>query len=185
MTSRGAAIRYARALFDIALAEGTDLVVVQKDLGDFARLVAGNGALQRVLTNPAIPASRKRGVVEQLIARAGSVQPTVAKVLLMLAERDRLAILPEVVQVFDARLMDHQKVIRARIVTAVPLPPERLSALTDGLKRATGSDVLVETGVDADLIGGAVARIGSTVYDGSITRQLERMREALTSAAET
>jgi len=184
MTSRGAATRYARALFDIALAEGTDLLRVQKDLGDFARLVGENDPLQRVLTNPAIPVARKRGVIEQLIARAASLQPTVAKVLLMLAERDRLAILPDVVQVFDARLMDHQKVIRARIVTAVPLPPERIAALTDGLKRATGSNVLVETGVDASLIGGAVARIGSTVYDGSITRQLERMKEALTSAAD-
>jgi F-type H+-transporting ATPase subunit delta len=171
-------------LFDIALAEGTDLLRVQKDLGDFARLVGQNAPLQRVLTNPAIPVSRKRGVIEELIARAGSLQPTVAKVLLMLAERDRLAILPDVVDVFDARLMDHQKVIRARIVTAVPLPPERIAALTDGLKRATGSNVLVETGVDASLIGGAVARIGSTVYDGSVTRQLERMKDALTSAAD-
>lgn len=179
MTSRGAATRYARALFDIALTEGTDLLRVQKDLGDFARLVGQNDSLKRVLTNPAIPVARKRGVIEQLIARAGSLQPTVAKVLLMLAERDRLAILPEVVEVFDARLMDHQKVIRARIVTAVPLPPERIAALADGLKRATGSNVLVETGVDVSLIGGAVARIGSTVYDGSITRQLERMRDAL------
>jgi F-type H+-transporting ATPase subunit delta len=184
VTSRGAATRYARALFDIALAEGTDLLRVQKDLGDFARLVGQNDSLKRVLTNPAIPVARKRGVIEQLIARAGSLQPTVAKVLLMLAERDRLAILPEVVEVFDARLMDHQKVIRARIVTAVPLPPERIAALTDGLKRATGSNVLVETSVDASLIGGAVARIGSTVYDGSITRQLERMKDALTSAAD-
>lgn len=184
MTSRGAATRYARALFDIALAEGTDLLLVQRDLANFARLVAGHDALHRVLTNPAIPVARKRGVVEQLIARVGSLQPTVAKLLLMLAERDRLVILPDVAQVFDTRLMDHQKVIRARIVTAVSLPPERIAALTDGLKRATGSNVLVETGVDASLIGGAVARIGSTVYDGSITRQLERMKEALTSAAD-
>jgi F-type H+-transporting ATPase subunit delta len=184
MTSRGAATRYARALFDTALAEGTDLVVVQKDLGGFARLVAQNESLQRVLTNPAIPVSRKRGVVEQLIARVGTLQPVVAKLLLMLAERDRLVILPDLAQVFDSRLMDHQKVIRARIVTAVPLPPDRVAALTDSLKRATGSNVLVETGVDASLIGGAVARIGSTVYDGSITRQLERMKEALVNAAD-
>ena len=90
MTSRGAAIRYARALFDVTLAEGKDLLQTQQDLGEFARLVAGNESLQRALTNPAIPAARKRGVVEQLIARAGSLQPAVAKLLLLLAERDRL-----------------------------------------------------------------------------------------------
>ena len=119
MTSRGAATRYARALFDVALGEGMDLLQMQKDLADFARLVAGNESLQRVLTNPAIPAARKRGVVEQLLARAGSLQPAVGKLLLMLAERDRLAILPDLAHAFDARLMEHPNVVSAQIVTAV------------------------------------------------------------------
>ena len=184
MTSRGAATRYARALFDVAFAEGKDLLQAQKDLADFARLVAGNESLQRVLTNPAIPAARKRGVVEQLLARAGSLQPAVGKLLLMLAERDRLSILPDLAHAFDTRLMDHQNVVRAQIVTAVELPPDRVTALTDRLKGATGRNVQVETRVDATIIGGAVARIGGTVYDGSITRQLERMREALAGGAD-
>ena len=178
MTNRGAATRYARALFDTVLAEGLDLQQTQKDLGEFARLVAGNDALQRVLTNPAIPVARKRAVIEQLIARA-SLQPVLAKLLLMLAERDRLVILPDVADVFDARLMEHQNVVRASIVTAVALPSDRVTALAAGLTRATGRSVLVETQVDPAIIGGAVARIGGTVYDGSITRQLERIRETL------
>lgn len=184
MTSRGAATRYARALFDIALAEGKDLLATQKDLGDFAALVAGNHSLLRVLTNPAIPAARKRGVVEQLIGRAGSLQPAVVKLLLLLAERDRLVLLPDVARAFDDRLMDHQKVVRAEIVTAVTLPADRVTALTNSLQRATGRAVQIETRVDAAIIGGAVARIGGTVYDGSITRQLERMRETLVGTAE-
>ena len=183
MTNRGAATRYARALFDTVLAEGLDLQQTQKDLGEFARLVAGNDALQRVLTNPAIPVARKRAVIEQLIARA-SLQPVVAKLLLMLAERDRLVILPDVADVFDARLMEHQNVVRASIVTAVALSSDRVTALAAGLTRATGRNVLVETQVDPGIIGGAVARIGGTVYDGSITRQLERMRETLSGTTD-
>ncbi len=183
MTNRGAATRYARALFDTVLAEGLDLLQTQKDLAEFATLVAGNDDLQRVLTNPAIPVARKRGVIEQLIARA-SLQPTVGKLLLMLAERDRLVILPDVAHVFDARLMEHQNVVRARIVTAVALSPDRVTALAAGLTRATGRNVLVDTQVDPAIIGGAVARIGGTVYDGSITRQLERIRDTLAGAAE-
>ena len=183
MTNRGAATRYARALFDTVLAEGLDLQQTQKDLGEFARLVAGNDALQRVLTNPAIPVVRKRAVIEQLIARA-SLQPVVAKLLLMLAERDRLVILPDVADVFDARLMEHQNVVRASIVTAVALPTDRVSALAAGLTRATGRNVLVDTQVDPAIIGGAVARIGGTVYDGSITRQLERIRETLSGTTD-
>ena len=179
MTSRGAAIRYARALFDVTLGEGKDLIQTQQDLSNFARLVAGNDALQRVLTNPAIPAARKRGVIEQLIARAGSLQPAVSKLLIMLADRDRLMILPELAQAYDSRLMDHQNVVKAQIVTTVALPADRVNALTDGLQRATGRSVRIETRVDDSIIGGAVVRLGSTVYDGSITRQLERMRDTL------
>ena len=96
MTSRGAAIRYARALFDTTLAEQRDLLQVARDLRSFAALGREHATLGRVLTNPAIPAARKRAVVEQLIARAGALQPPLAKLLLMLAERDRLGILPDV-----------------------------------------------------------------------------------------
>lgn len=179
MTSRGAATRYARALFDVTLSEGKDLLQTQHDLNDFARLVAGNESLQRVLTNPAIPAARKRGVVEQLTARASSLQSAVVKLLLMLAERDRLVILPELTHAFDARLMEHQNVVKAQVVTTVALPPDRVTALADGLAHATGRSVRVETRIDDRIMGGAVVRLGSTVYDGSITRQLERIRETL------
>ena len=109
---------------------GKDLLQTRRELSDFARLVAGSEPLLRALTNPAIPALRKRGVVEQLIARAGSLQPVVVKLLLLLAERDRLAILPDVAQAFDERVMDHQKVIKAEIVSAVALSGDSVTELT-------------------------------------------------------
>ena len=123
-----------------------------------------------------------RAVVQELISRAGAVQAAVGKLLLMLAERDRLALVPDVAQAFVNRLMDYQKVIRAEVVTAVALSPERVAALADELTRATGRSVQIATRIDPSIIGGAVAKIGSTVYDGSITRQLERLRETLVSA---
>jgi F-type H+-transporting ATPase subunit delta len=184
VTSRGAAIRYARALFDTALAEKIDPAEIYRDLRDFAALAAGHDTLGRILTNPAIPASRKRAVVEQLIARAGSLQPPVAKLLLLLAERDRLALLSAVAQSYERRLMDHQKIVQAELVTAVSLPEDRMRALQTGLARATGREVRLAARIDPSIIGGAVARIGSTVYDGSVTRQLERMRETLAGGAE-
>lgn len=178
MTSRGAAGRYARALFDITLAEQQDLAEASRQVNDFAQLFTGT-ALARVLTNPAIPAPRKRAVVEQLIARAGALQPALSKLLLLLAERDRLALVPHVAQAFENRLMDYQKVVRAELVTAIDLPPDRVAALKSALAAATGRDVRLATRVDPEIIGGAVARIGGTVYDGSVTRQLARLRETL------
>jgi len=181
MTSRAAAGRYARALFDVARAERADFERAERELVEFSNLVAANDILHRALTNPAVPAAKKRAVVERLVAEAGLLDP-VTKLLLLLAERDRLGILPDLVEAFRSRLMDHMNVVRAEVVTAAPLADDRADALRANLARATGRQVQLETRVDEAIVGGAVARLGSTVYDGSITRQLERMRESLTSA---
>ncbi len=182
MTSRAAAARYARALFDVALKE-SDVQQAGRDLQGFAQLVAGHESLPKILANPAIPAPKKRALIEQLIARAGSISPIVAKLLLLLAERDRLVLLPEIETAYQYRLMDHAKVVRAEIVTAVGLPGDRVAALQQGLARATGREVQLESRVDPSIIGGAIARVGSTVYDGSVTRQLEKMKETLTTGS--
>jgi F-type H+-transporting ATPase subunit delta len=182
MTSRGAAARYARALFDVASKEA-DVQRVGRELGAFARLVAGNEMLARTLANPAIPVQRKRGVVEQLLARAGALSPVVSKLLLLLADRDRLMLLPELASAYEGRLMDSERVVRAQLTTAVELPAERAAALQQGLARATGREVRLEARVDSSIIGGAVAQIGSTVYDGSVTTQLRKVKERLTAAA--
>ncbi len=182
MTNHGAAVRYARALFDTTLAERRDVAAAYGELTQFASLVSANPALGRALTNPAIPVQRKRAVVDALVARAGALQPAVSKLLLLLADRDRLAILGDVARAFENQLMDHQKVVRAEVVTALPLADDRVQSITAGLKAATGRDIQLHTRVDPSILGGAVARIGGTVYDGSIARQLERMRESLVSA---
>lgn len=182
MTSRGAANRYARALFDVANKEG-DIQQVGRDIGSFAQLVAGNEMLSRTFSNPAIPAQRKRAVVEQLLARSGAMSPIVSKLLFMLAERDRLVLLPDLAAAYETRLMENAQVVRAQVTTAVDLPADRVAALQQGLARATGRQVQLDTKVDTSIIGGAVARIGSVVYDGSVTTQLQKVKERLTAAA--
>jgi F-type H+-transporting ATPase subunit delta len=182
MTSKAAATRYARALFDVALKEQVDVEQVGRELTEFSTLVEGHDTLQRVLANPAVPTPRKRAVIEALVAQAGPMTPAVAKLLVLLAERDRAALLPQVAAAYRARLLDHAQVVRAEVTTAVALPSERLAALRQGLARATGRDVQLENRVEPAIIGGAVTRIGSTVYDGTITRQLQKMRESLTRA---
>lgn len=181
MTSRAAAQRYARALFDVSLKEG-DPQRVERELSAFAAAAAAHETLGRVLAHPAIPASRKRAIVEGLLAASGPLSPALARTLLLLAERDRLSLLPDVAEAFTERLLQHQQVLRAEVATAVPLPPDKQAALETGLAAATGRKVVVTTRVDPALIGGAVARIGSTVYDGSVARQLERLKERLTQA---
>jgi F-type H+-transporting ATPase subunit delta len=181
MTSRGAAIRYARALFDVAQKEG-DVQQVGRDISEFAQFVASDETLARVLSNPAIPAPKRRGLVEALASRAGSLSPIVVKLLALLADRDRLVLLPEIVRSYQNRLMEHAHVVRAEIVTAVAMPPDRLAALQQGLAGATGRQVQIEHRVDPSIVGGAIARVGSTVYDGSVTTQLEKLKQQLMEA---
>ena len=71
--------------------------------------------------------------------------------------------------------------MRAEVTTAVPLPAERVQALARAFGGVTGRRVLVTTRVDPEVIGGVVTRVGSTVYDGSVRRHLERIREGLTA----
>jgi len=178
MTPRAAAMRYARALFDVALQEA-DVQQVERELTEFASIVEGHEGLQRVLANPAVPVPRKRAVMEELLARTGGITPALSKLLLMLAERDRLMLLPQVASGYRARLLEHAKVVRAEVTTAIPLTPDRLSTLQQGLSAATGQQVQLDSRVDPEILGGAVTRIGSTVYDGSLRRQLQKMKEAI------
>jgi F-type H+-transporting ATPase subunit delta len=178
MTSGAAAARYARAMFDVALKEA-DPQRIESELTAFASGVAAHETLGRVLAHPAIPVARKRAIVEALIDRAGAMSPILAKTLLLLAERDRLALVPGLAEAYRERLLEHQQIVRAEVTTAIPVSEDRRKAIADGLAAATGRTVTVTTRVDPSLIGGAVARIGSTVYDGSVARQLERLRDRL------
>ena len=184
MRSGVAAGRYARALFDIVLAESpAKLDAAQSDLQSFADLFARNEALAAVAANPAIPVAKKAAVAKALVDRAGAVTPAVGKLIVLLGSRDGLMMLPETARAFRARVMDHQRIIRGDVTTATPLPVEKLQALEAGLQRATGRTVLLESRVDPSIIGGVVTRLGSTIYDGSVTTQLEKMKQALIEAA--
>jgi F-type H+-transporting ATPase subunit delta len=178
MTSRTAALRYARALFDVALKEQQDLERIERELVSFADLVKQHEELSRALLNPAIPASRKRGAVSEILKRT-TMTTVVAKLLTLLAERDRLILLPDLVAAFRQRVMDHRGVVRANITTAMPLDAERTRSVERALATATGRQVMLVAIVDPSIIGGVVTRIGGTVYDSSVTGQLSRMKKKL------
>ena len=179
MTNKTAALRYARALLDVAVKEKADLEQIERDLAEFVDLLRAYPALEKVLLNPAVPVTRKRQAVEDLMARA-KFSPILSKLLVMLAERDRLVLLPDMLAGYRDRLMDYRHVARAEVTTAATIDARRVQAIQSSLARVTGRTVTMATKIDPSIIGGLVARIGSTVYDGSVTRQLERMKERLT-----
>jgi F-type H+-transporting ATPase subunit delta len=180
MTNRTAATRYARALLDVAIKESVDLTQVETELVAMVDLFHHNQTLQKVLLNPAVPAPRKRSAVAE-IARQAALLEVVRRLLVLLAERDRLIILPDLLTSFRDRLMEHRNVVRAEVTTTVPLAPDRVEEIQQRLAKVTGRTVNLSTHVDPTLIGGMVARVGGTVYDGSVTMQLRKMKAQLAS----
>jgi len=182
MTSRTAATRYAKALLEVATQEAPPGGIERdaEELEAFAALVRRNPALDRVLMNPAVPVARKRAAVSEL-TRIGGVSPIVAKLLALLAERDRMMLLNDVATIYRGLLMDRQNVVRAEVTTAAPLAADKTSAIEKSLAAVTGKRISMTTKVDANIVGGVVARVGSTVYDASIATQLKKIRERLTT----
>lgn len=168
---------YARALFDVAVAEGKS-EAIGRELAAVASIVDANPEVRPFFAHPAVPTRAKKDMIERIGAEADVSRP-VSKLLQLMGDRDRLSLLGGLNEAYQQRLMQHLGVVEAHVTTAVPLTPERATALTSGLERATGKKVRLTTTVDPSILGGVVTRIGSRVFDGSVSRQLERMHDRL------
>jgi F-type H+-transporting ATPase subunit delta len=164
---------------DVALQEKADLLRVEDELASFTKALVGNEETAKILLNPAVPAPRKGVALKAIVKQAAPLVP-VGKLLVLLAERDRLAVLPDLLAAYRERMLAHQNVVRVEVTTAGPLADSQADGIRDRLARATGREVRIATRVDPAIIGGLVARLGSTVFDGSVSRHLEKMKDRLT-----
>lgn len=174
--------RYARALVDVVLSSHSPLrpgeaVTQLKAVED---LLASSTELRSIMVTPAVPGSRKKAVLEQLAARTGA-SPLIVNFLKVLVDHKRLTILSGIREAFELLLDEHLGFVRVDVASAAPLDDEQHKQLATELMQISGKQVRMHTTVDPDLLGGVVARLGSTVYDGSIRGQLEAMRRTLTS----
>ncbi len=178
MSLRTVARRYGGALFDVARRNQV-IDRVEGQMHDFNHLLAANGDLRRVLETPAVAPRQKRAILDAVLDRAGGVDGEVRQMLRMMADRDRLMLLPWVTAAFDERVRQERHLLQAEVVTAVPLPEAQRASLVSALRQAAGSELMISEKVDPSIIGGVIARVGSLVFDGSVTRQLERMKQRL------
>ncbi len=181
MSKRTSAARYARALFEIALQE-SDIEQVDRDLTAAAAAIREHADLRKVLGNPRVPETVRRNIIMGVAAELG-VAPPVAKLLALIADRDIVDLLPDIASVYRARLLAHQNIVEAAVTSALPLSPEAAAGVQAGLASATGKRVEMTVSVDPSLLGGVVARVGSTVFDGSVRTQLKKMRDRLVADA--
>jgi len=179
MTSSAVVDRYANALVDVVVSgNGIEPALALAQLRAFEEVLRSTPELRIVLASPAVPAARKRTVIRR-IAEALELERIIRNFLLVLSDHHRAGALAEVINAFDRLLDERLGFARADVLSPYELSHEQRERLTAELARLAGSKVRARFAVDPALIGGATARLGSKVYDGSVRGQLENLRHRL------
>lgn len=174
---KSASLQYANVLADIAIAQGA-AAPLGKQLGEFAALYAESVDLRNFLSSPAVTQAAKHGVIEKLVARLGASK-ILRNFLFVLADNHRMHIVPEIFSAFQEVLRQRQGIAQAEVASAVELTAPQKAGLAQSLERLTGKKVEARYSLDPALLGGAVVRIGSTIYDGSLRNRLNELRARL------
>ena len=164
---------YARAAFSLAQDAGS--LPAWSDALAFAARVAADPQVTGLLGNPNL---RDADAVTLLSPEAAD--ETFGRFLALLAENRRLPLLPEISGLYDELRFDAERVVKAKVTSAIALPASELETIKAALARRFGRAVEIETAVDASLIGGAVIAAGDVVIDGSLKGKLSRLEAALT-----
>ena len=164
---------YARAVFSMARERGR--LSQWSAMLDFASRAVAEPSVHAMLGDPRLDAQVLAGV----LAPAGEPDSDFAQFLSVLADNQRLALLPDIARLFDAQRAEAEHVVKATITSASALDAGELAKLSEALRKRFGSEVEVTTAVDAELIGGAVIDAGDVVIDGSLRTKLARLGAAL------
>jgi len=169
--------RYARAFFDIA-AEENRYEEYYGELLKFSSIVEESGDLKDFLDNPIFDNDDKKAVVKTVLDKI-SLSGIAANFLNLLADKQRINALPEIVQCYREMMDEALKKVRVQVKTAFPLSVELSDGLAKSLENLTGKQVEMTIEEDPSLLGGVVVKVGDTLYDGSIKSQLNKIRNLL------
>jgi F-type H+-transporting ATPase subunit delta len=171
-----AANRYARALIDVLYPDRAEAGLEQ--LRTFKATLEQYPDARRIFENPTFSADSRQKVLQKIGAEL-QWNPQVANFVNLLIERNRLDILEEIITAYQRFLDERMGIVRAVVTSAQTLDAGQEKELNARLEKVTGKKVLMQVVVDASLIGGVVAQVGSTIYDGSIRQQLQTFRDRL------
>jgi F-type H+-transporting ATPase subunit delta len=177
MSATAIARRYADALADVAL-DRNAVDQIEDELGGFAELFRSSAELQQLFASPIVSQANKSKVLEALIARLKPGELT-ANLLRTLLRNYRLQHVREVYKQFGRVLNQRRGVVVARVTSAAPITDQERARLDQKLRSLTGKHVEFEFETDPSLIGGAITRVGSVVYDGSVRTQLQQIKQKL------
>jgi len=171
---------YARALADAVVGSKLDPARMLQELHAVEALLAESDPLRRVLENPSIPGDRKRAVLDALKQRMGMTRQA-RNFIAVLIDHRRLPLFSDIVKQVQQELNDRLGFADAEVSSARPLSDPEKRLLEAEITKLTGKSVRARYEEDKSLLGGAVVKVGSTIYDGSVKGQLEKIREQLIS----
>jgi F-type H+-transporting ATPase subunit delta len=173
--------RYAHALAQVVEAKGLDVAAAQQQMRDFAGTLTGSSELHEVLLNPSIPQDQKLRFLDAIASRIGMFRE-VRNFIAVIMDHHRLASLSEILAEYDQVADQDSGIAEAEITSAHPLHDEDRATLEEQVGKLVGGRVRASYKEDSSLLGGAIIRIGSTVYDGSVRAQLQQLKEQLINA---
>ena len=172
-----AAERYAKAVLELA-EDGNSLKTVEKNLKSLQSMIASDANLARMISSPIHSPDDKAAALGAICAKA-KFHKTTAQFAGLVAKNHRAAELPQIISAFEARLAKKRGTSSALVTSAQKLTAAQLTSIKTNLKKSLGKDVVVETKVDPDLLGGFVVKIGSRLYDSSLKTKLEGLKLAM------
>ncbi len=175
------AIRYAQALAQVVDAAKIPAADIQSQLADFGETLAESAPLREVLDNPSIPVDQKVKVIDAIVAKTKYAKP-VRNFIAVLIAHDRISAFAGIAQAYTTLAEEAQGIQHAEVTTARDLDEAGRNALESKMRSIAGGKLTATYKQDATLLGGAIIRIGSTVYDGSIRGQLARLKQTLQGA---
>ena len=170
--------RYARAFADVVFALKLAPASVLEQLYGMVSVVQSNLVLQRIWENPSVPAEQKRALLDAIVAR-GNVSKPARNFLAVLIDHRRIEQLTTIVREVESELDTRQGFAEAEVTSARELSAIEKGALEGRIATMTGKKVRAHYAIDPRILGGAIVRLGSTIYDGSVKGQLQRMKEQL------
>jgi F-type H+-transporting ATPase subunit delta len=174
-------LRYAHAFASVAASSRLDAASVQQQLNDFSGTLGGSRELREVLMNPSIATDQKLKVLDAIAGRIGMF-PQVRNFLAVIMDHQRLSELDEILSEYHRVADEQSNLAEAEIISARPLNDQDRAELESQVAKLAGGRVRATYHQDPTLLGGAVVRIGSTVYDGSIRAQFEQLKQKLVNA---
>lgn len=177
MRDNGLSTRYAKAVIELGLAKPA-LEKVQKEFSQIAELYEKSSELRNVLANPSVTLEERKTIVRQIATKL-LLTPTTRNLLLLLCDKDRTQLIPSISDELEAYADAQAGIKRAKVISSGALQPTQLSQLTQALTEVAGGPVRLESAVDERLIGGVVVELEGRVYDGSVRKRLEMIKDSI------